>query len=499
MMTKSSDKIINTLAKYDRFVTSQELAQIIGVSTKTIYRSVNEINQEYGSPIIKSERGKGYVLDYGKYLKLSGQTHEEANLMVKSPLERRNEVLTTLLFNAPLAVNINDIYEKYYVSAELIRQDLVAISKILNKNKLTLKRNGNYVAVKGKEQLIRRAINNALVQSKAMNTESINDFASEFEDLSNYDNQFLTTQIAWIQKSLNTTIPYPYNVNIFSHLYVLIKRFRNGKVVSDNNQIVRDEKYRQLREDNAKFWKISNDVIQNTADYIHRNIPEIESYYLLEYLISMRYNHDFEMDDSISSEASRLADYYINGFGLNSNDPKVKALKSDLISHIRPMYNRLNNQILIANKLLDDIKSEYYELFSHLKKLSAEAYNNKLLSWNISDDEIGFLTLYFAKYFEETSLRKKVLVMCASGVGTSKLLYAKIHRNFPDLDLVGMTSKNDYERHYGMYANVDLIVSTIPVVPKNNEQVILSSAMFNTQDKNRLSRYLNENNINEVK
>ena len=41
MMTKSSDKIINTLAKYDRFVTSQELAQIIGVSTKTIYRSVN--------------------------------------------------------------------------------------------------------------------------------------------------------------------------------------------------------------------------------------------------------------------------------------------------------------------------------------------------------------------------------------------------------------------------------------------------------------------------
>ena len=213
----------------------------------------------------------------------------------------------------------------------------------------------------------------------------------------------------------------------------------------------------------------------------------------------MRYNHDFEMDDSISSEASRLADYYINGFSLNSNDPKVKALKSDLISHIRPMYNRLNNQIVIANKLLDDIKSEYYELFSHLKKLSAEAYNNKLLPWNISDDEIGFLTLYFAKYFEETSLRKKVLVMCASGVGTSKLLYAKIHRNFPDLDLVGMTSKNDYERHYGMYANVDLIVSTIPVIPKNNEQVILSSAMFNTQDKNRLSRYLNENNINEVR
>lgn len=331
MMTKSSDKIINTLAKYDRFVTSKELAQIIGVSTKTIYRSVNEINQEYHIPIIKSERGKSYKLDYDHYLKLSGQSHEESSLMVKSPLERRNEVITTLLFNAPLAVNINDVYEKYYVSAELIRQDLVAINKILSKSDLVLERNGNYVAVKGEEQQIRRAINNALVQSKAMNTESINDFASEFEDLSNYDNQFLTTQIDWIQRSLKTTIPYPYNVNIFSHLYVLIKSFRNGKVVRNDDRTALEDKYRQLRADNSNFWKASNDVIQNTADYIHRDIPEIESYYLLEYLISMRYNHDFELDDSISSEASRLADYYIAGFKLNPHDQKAKALKSDLI------------------------------------------------------------------------------------------------------------------------------------------------------------------------
>lgn len=497
-MTRSSDKIINALAKYDRFVTSNELAQIIGVSTKTIYRSIAAINHEYHSPIIRSERGKGYILDYDQYLKLSGQSHENSSLMVKSPIERRNEVVTNLLFNAPLAANINDIYEKYYVSAELIRQDLLAIENVLKKDGLTIERKGNYVAIKGEEQQIRRAINNALVQSKAMNTESINDFASEFEDLSNYDNQFLTTQIDWIQKSLNTTIPYPYNFNIFSHLYVLIKRFRNGEVVKSNSQALVQDRYRQLREDNSKFWKVSNDVIQNTADYIHRDIPEIESYYLLEYLISMRYNHDFELDDMFSSEAGKLADYYIKGFQLNLQSPKVKSLKSDLISHIRPMYNRLNNQIVIANKLLDDIKSEYHDLFARLKDLSDQAYQDHLLQWNISDDEIGFLTLYFAKYFEETSIRKKVLVMCASGVGTSKLLYAKIHRNFPDLDLVGITSKNDYENNYEEYANVDVIISTIPVKPQNNEQVILSSAMFNIQDKNRLSRYLNENSVNET-
>lgn len=496
MMTKSSDKIVSTLAKYDRFVTSKELAQIIGVSTKTIYRSVNEINQKYHFPLIKSERGKGYILDYDQYLKINGRFHEDTNLVVKSPLERRNEVVTTLLFNAPLAVNINDVYEKYYVSAELMRQDLLTINNQLSKYKLKLSRHNNYVAVKGEEQQIRRAINSVLVKSKAMNTESIDDFASEFEDLSNRDNSFLTTQIDWIQRSLGTTIPYPYNVNIFSHLYVLIKRFRNGKTVQNTKKPDFEYKCHQLRKENPKFWKISRDVIRNTADYIHREIPEVESYYLLDYLISMRYNHDFSIDDGVSSDAIQLADYYIDGFQLDLHDPKVKSLKGDLISHIRPMLNRLKNQIVITNKLLDDIIAEYHKLFDILKQLSQQAKEQGLLPWKISDDEIGFLTLYFAKYFEEISLNKRVLVMCASGVGTSKLLYAKIHRNFPELDLVGIVSKSDYENHYSQYANVDLIISTIPVVPKNNERVILSSAMFNTQDRNRLSRYLDEHNVN---
>lgn len=498
MMSKNSSKIISILVKSGRFMTSKELAQIIGVSSKTIYRGVNEINQAYSFPIIKSERGKGYLLDYEKYLELNGGFCEKPHLMIQSPLERRNKVIIKLLFSAPLSININSVYAPYYVSAELMRQDLLTISKMLDKYNLALVHQGNYVVIKGEEENIRKAINSALIQSKAMNTESISDLANEFEDLSVYDNQFLTTQMEWIQKSLHTTIPYPYNVNIFSHLYILIKRFRSGKTVQHRNEVQVGSKYHSLKESNSIFWKVSNDVIRNTADYVHRKIPIAESYYLLEYLISMRYNHDFAIDDKTLADAKCLANYYIKGFDLDITNPKTQALKSDLISHIRPMYNRLNNHIIIANKLLDDIKSEYREMFGKLKTLSSKAYRRQCLPWKISDDEIGFLTLYFAKYFEETNFTKKAIVMCASGIGTSKLLYAKIHKNFPDLDLIGTISKNEYEKNYTKYSDLDLIISTIPILPQNHEQVILSSAMFNAQDKNRLSRYLNENKINEI-
>ncbi|WP_251545751.1 BglG family transcription antiterminator [Limosilactobacillus caecicola] len=493
-MTKSGDKIISVLSKYDRFVTSKELANTVGVSTKTIYRKISEINKNYQSPIIKSEPGKGYIIDYEQYLKTKGHdTKNSTSALQLTPLERRNEVMTVLLFNAPQAININDVYDKYFISYDLVKQDLLTIGKTLSKFHINLFRNGNQIKVEGKEQQIRKAINNALLQSKAMNTESINDFASEFKDLSHQDNQFLTTQIDWIQKSLHTTVPYPYNINIFSHLYVLIKRFRYGKVVKadeESNEFY--DQYQQIINDNPKFWKISTDVVKNTADYIHREIPEIESYYLLEYLISMRYNHDFQLNDSISADSSELADFYIKGFKLDEGSSKTKSLKNDLISHIRPMYNRLKNHIVIVNKLLKDIRSEYSNIFNRLQKLSQQAYKTNLLPWPISSDEVGFLTLYFAKYYEEVSLNKKVLVMCASGVGTSKLLYAKIHRNFPNLDLVGITSKSDYEKDYDKYSDVDVIVSTVPVVAKNHAEVVLSSAMFNLQDRNRLSRYINE-------
>ena len=82
--------------------------------------------------------------------------------------------------------------------------------------------------------------------------------------------------------------------------------------------------------------------------------------------------------------------------------------------------------------------------------------------------------------------------MCASGIGTSKLLYVKIHKAFPDLNIVGVTSKTDYVENPDKYDNVDVIVSTVPVVPRKDAKVILSSAMFNEQVRNRLSRLLND-------
>ena len=92
-MSGNRDKIIKILSKSDRFVTADELAKSIGISTKTIYRAVNGINDHYDEPIIVSERGKGLKLNYDRYLELTKQTGSENDKLDSTPLERRNQIL----------------------------------------------------------------------------------------------------------------------------------------------------------------------------------------------------------------------------------------------------------------------------------------------------------------------------------------------------------------------------------------------------------------------
>lgn len=147
------------------------------------------------------------------------------------------------------------------------------------------------------------------------------------------------------------------------------------------------------------------------------------------------------------------------------------------------MLNRLENHIIVANRLLNDIKLEYGALFEKVKSISKQASQIMINKAPISDDESGFITLYFAKYFEENRPAKTALIMCASGVGTSKLLYAKVHQAFPNLKIVGTLSTGEYQNNEENYQDVDLIITTVSIHPVNQTRVVLSSAMFTQADR----------------
>ncbi|GAC46438.1 hypothetical protein PLO_1910 [Pediococcus acidilactici NGRI 0510Q] len=53
----------------ENYVSAEKLAKKLDVSLKTVYRTINAINKNYrNGPLILSERGQGYKLDYSKYI-----------------------------------------------------------------------------------------------------------------------------------------------------------------------------------------------------------------------------------------------------------------------------------------------------------------------------------------------------------------------------------------------------------------------------------------------
>lgn len=62
--------ILDYLLRSSGYLTAVDLANKLAVSEKTIYRTINNLNVNcFGEDIIKSYIGKGYKIDYDKYMK----------------------------------------------------------------------------------------------------------------------------------------------------------------------------------------------------------------------------------------------------------------------------------------------------------------------------------------------------------------------------------------------------------------------------------------------
>ena len=119
----------------------------------------------------------------------------------------------------------------------MIFSDEQQLSEDLKKYDLTLKRKNRTLAIIGEERAIRKAISDRIQLLNIIDIEDLrNNKALNFN---NYDVLFTLDQVRNIEKT-DITIPHPYNVNIFSHLYILISRSRKV-AISEKYQLSNEE------------------------------------------------------------------------------------------------------------------------------------------------------------------------------------------------------------------------------------------------------------------
>ncbi|WP_143811797.1 HTH domain-containing protein, partial [Oenococcus oeni] len=211
-LTKNQQAIINLLLQSGDYVSADQVSKKLGFSTKTILRNVKSINaQSNEENLIISERGKGLKLDYSSYI--LDRNNQDTDLSKDSIVERRNNVLLEILFRSPYFIDLDKTYDKYYVSKSVIETDIKAIKELLITYDVNLKREGYHVSVYGNERNIRQALNSTIIKLNLMNSDNIHELSTDFPGLDSNDEEFLVSRIEFIERQLNITIPYPYNIN----------------------------------------------------------------------------------------------------------------------------------------------------------------------------------------------------------------------------------------------------------------------------------------------
>lgn len=487
LQNEREDKLKLILSKEKGYINSKDIATLMKTSTKTIYRLIKKINDDFhDGELILSEKGKGYKLDYEKFIN-QAKTTDLATINIH-PNKRQDIVMEQLLLSSPKTLKVIDLYKDYFVGDSTIANDEKIIAERIMAYDLVLLRKNRTLSIKGKEENIRKAIAELVLRLNIIDVDY-----SKFSDMLNfnrYDVLFISAQLELIEKELGSTIPYPYNINIFSHLYILINRSKKIKHKILGEKLT--DAQLSLLDDDIKIRDISIDIIRNVECYLRTKLPVSEIYFLYLYMISSRMEHIPQKSQTFSNEVEDITKFYLKKV---ANELKIKDVNNsifiDLASHIKPMINRLKNQIKVKNSLLQQIKITYDLIFNSVTEVSKNV-SDKFNLPTISADEIGFITLYFARIIETNQFPIQTLIMCTTGVGTSELLKVKISKKFPELNIKDVISSRNYQSILEHNPEIELILTTIGINDKLPFHSLLVSAMLTDDDQARIRKKIEE-------
>lgn len=443
ILSKRQSKIINILKSSKQPISSKALAEEIGCSTKTIQVEVKNINSTMENIKIESSRGIGYNL-VGDISSLKNIKDEPIN----DDFDRISYILKKIiLLHKGDTLKIENLADEMYVSLSTIKNDLKEVRqilkiynlKIISKHKLGISIDGD------KKDLIRCILEISLKYENI----NIEDFFSDYVSLNvlSIRNEILNK----LEKENIIFTDYEFN-NMFNYILLYLS------LENKNDYKGYIEKYINYYQDKLKKQddESTKNKILNSIDKFIKNLKLATSIDL--------------SDDEVFKEY--LCRHIISF-----------CIRNDL---------NINNQGIISN----DIKRKYpfaFELANIAKTTLEEDLNIE-----IDESEVANITIHIGGALQRSSSNEeskvlKTIIVCASGIGTSMLIKAKLEAKF-DKRLEVLKVIPSYLIDYVSAMDVDFIIATVPV-KVGNIPVINISPFLDDKEVKIIEKFLDTGNI----
>ena len=161
------------------------------------------------------------------------------------------------------------------------------------------------------------------------------------------------------------------------------------------------------------------------------------------------------------------------------------SLFQGLLAHMEPSIFRLKQQMGLFNPLTGEIKKKYPVLFMAVKNSLQQEFKDI----TIPEDEVAFIVLHFgsALLMKEEKVHIHAVVVCPTGIGTSKMLASRIKKEITEINSVEIKSIKDFEQVNSK--EFDVIISTVRL-PFTEIDYILVSPLLNDEDISKIRSFL---------
>lgn len=464
-MNKRQASILVMLCSSETFVTARSLSNKYQVSTKTIYKDLDEVSNFLKNTNLHINRKRhvgikieGCGIDKEKVIGcIQGNQIRKKDLIPYCPDKRRASLVKKIILDG-LPVALKDSSEKWLVSKTSILNDIDLINKIIAGSSGSIVSSNNQLIYEGSEEQRQIAVTTYLVSIKDKNDFSRIDqvsFLCTQEIVMSIDEIFMILERQWFSK-----MPRYYMFALRVITMIQVYRIKNGVHFHYQNKAT-DE------------WK------QTDAYQMASNILTMASH---------RLDINYQNDDVI--RLSRNLSAYRIGTGLRDNvetwektiDTLItrmeaiqkinflskERLRNQLLYHIPAMILRLKQGMVVKNPLLNDIKSQYSALFG--MTWYALSFLEEEYGVSLNDDEVSFITIYFHMALNKNIPQNGVLIVYGEHSQLKGYVESQIEQLLPantKFSTISVSNlKNTDTSSIGLIIAVDVtgIITKIPVV-----------------------------------
>lgn len=455
MITHRQSEILEAFSKTDRFIKSRDLANSIGVSSRTIISDIKSINFELKQILnIYSQRGRGYrieIYDDKKFKELLSYDKESIDLKIKK------EILLAGLTKT--RITQADIAENFYLSLSSLKIIIKKIREDLRRNSLDIKFTAyKTVEIIGDERKIRLYVKEVLLGRYFNPVENI--FNKIWGD--RIDFRQLNSILTQILERNSISISQEKIDNLLLHIIISSYRKKSVSYKDSEEKIIQQ----------SFGYQIAIEIIKEFSEFL--NIDS-EVMYIANLLNNLCFTD--EADDKYLRICKDIVEeiYQRSEIDLRNDQVLIDGLKT----HIKSILNRIG-EVEIDDGIGENIRKNYpleFDLSIMVSKLIYKKTEVKL-----TETEISYLAIHLgAAILRANSIKSTMrVVIITNGFSIGRLIESSIKNKLDTMIETEIIMSSSYDKEKLRAA--DLVISTIRVNKPINKNTIFVNPILGRQE-----------------